>query len=147
MKNCAKSISTQIVGENWDDRCLSSILLCIAHTLEWGFRLCFFLETNEKGEWKNHFFKGTKSFVIFLRLPLLTLTRINIGIYERDRPHPLDPTRLPLFDRSKLDTFPEGYRHLGYCQEEIAGYKVKRDLPGSRGIVFSFDVPSTKRQK
>ncbi|GAA5965667.1 hypothetical protein JCM3765_000921 [Sporobolomyces pararoseus] len=75
-------------------------------------RLCFFLEKNEKGEWKNHFFKG---------------------IYERDRPHPIHPTRLPLFDRSKLESFPEGYRHLGYCQELVAGYTVKRDLPGSRG--------------
>ncbi|GAA5906842.1 uncharacterized protein JCM6883_005705 [Sporobolomyces salmoneus] len=75
-------------------------------------RLCFFLEKNEKGEWKNHFFKG---------------------IYERDRPHPIDPTRLPFFDQEKLASFPQGYRHLGYCQEVIAGYKVKRDLPGSRG--------------
>ncbi|GAA5885704.1 hypothetical protein JCM16303_003121 [Sporobolomyces ruberrimus] len=75
-------------------------------------RLCFFLEKNERGEWKNHFFKG---------------------IYERDRPLSIDPTRLPLFDREKLLGFPEGYRHLGYCQEVIAGYKVKRDLPQSRG--------------
>ncbi|GAA5941612.1 uncharacterized protein JCM15063_001636 [Sporobolomyces koalae] len=75
-------------------------------------RLCFFLEKDEHGAWKTHFFKG---------------------IYERDRPHPIDPTRLPLFDREKLSSFPEGYRHLGYCQEEIAGYRVKRDLPQSRG--------------
>ncbi|GAA6018345.1 hypothetical protein JCM11491_005940 [Sporobolomyces phaffii] len=75
-------------------------------------RLCFFLEKNNEGSWKTHFFKG---------------------IYERDRPVPVDPTRVAKFDRAKLDSFPEGYRHLGYCQEEIAGYKVKRDLPGSRG--------------
>ena len=56
-----------------------------------------------------------------------------VGIYERDRPHPIDANRLPIFDRLKLETFPEGYRHLGYCQELVAGYKVKRDLPGSRG--------------
>ncbi|GAA6060256.1 hypothetical protein JCM10212_003496 [Sporobolomyces blumeae] len=75
-------------------------------------RLCFFLEKDQNGGWKTHFFKG---------------------IYERDRPHAIDPGRLPVFDREKLESFPKGYRHLGYCQEEISGYKVKRDLPQSRG--------------
>ncbi|GAA5848081.1 hypothetical protein JCM3766R1_006398 [Sporobolomyces carnicolor] len=75
-------------------------------------RLCFFLEKDRSDEWKARFFKG---------------------IYERDRPHPVDPSRLPFFEREKLESFPVGYRHLGYCQEVIAGYKVKRDLPGSRG--------------
>jgi len=62
-----------------------------------------------------------------------------IGIYERDRPHPLDPERLPKFDKERLESFPEGYRYLGYCQEVIAGFKVKRDLPQSRGeFILSF---------
>ena len=53
-------------------------------------------------------------------------------IYEKDRMDPLDPSAgLPL-DRTLLQSFPEGYRHLAYLQSQI-GYPVKRDMPGLRG--------------
>lgn len=55
-------------------------------------------------------------------------------IYEKDRmdeidPDPANPLRL---DKSILEQFPEGYRHLAYLQTRI-GYKVKRDMPGLKG--------------
>lgn len=53
-------------------------------------------------------------------------------IYEKDRIDPIDPSALLQLDRDKLLRFPEGYRHLGYLQEDI-GYKVKPDMPGLTG--------------
>jgi len=53
-------------------------------------------------------------------------------IYERDRLDPVDPTAAPALDRSRLDSFPIGYRHLAYLQTGI-GYDVKRDMPGLDG--------------
>jgi hypothetical protein len=53
-------------------------------------------------------------------------------IYEKDRIDPIDPTAAPALDRDKLAGLPEGYRHLGYIQEQI-GYRVKRDMPGLKG--------------
>ncbi|KAJ8293391.1 Pea pathogenicity protein 2 [Rhodotorula toruloides] len=73
-------------------------------------RLCFFVEKKANGEWKNHFFKG---------------------FYEKDRAIPVDPRRIPRFDDEKLASFPEGYRYLAYGQS--AAYKIKLDLPQSRG--------------
>jgi len=32
-----------------------------------------------------------------------------------------------------LETYPEGYRWLGYLQNRAAGYAIKMDLPQSRG--------------
>lgn len=53
-------------------------------------------------------------------------------IYEKDRMDPVDPaTRLEL-DRTLLESFPEGYRHLAYLQTQI-GYKIKMDMPGLKG--------------
>ncbi|GAA5831580.1 hypothetical protein JCM11251_000757 [Rhodosporidiobolus azoricus] len=75
-------------------------------------RLCFFVEKKEDGSWKNHFFKG---------------------FYEKDRLIPVDPRKLPQLDDTKLATYPEGYRYLGYAQNQAAGYAIKMDLPQSRG--------------
>jgi len=53
-------------------------------------------------------------------------------IYEKDRLDPIDPTKAPKLDRTLLESFPEGYRHLAYLQTGI-GYTVKRDMPGLTG--------------
>jgi hypothetical protein len=54
-------------------------------------------------------------------------------IYEKDRIDPVDPGAVLKLDRSLLESFPEGYRHLAYLQTRI-GYEVKRSgLPGLRG--------------
>ena len=53
-------------------------------------------------------------------------------IYEKDRLDPIDPTQAPKLDRSVLESFPEGYRHLAYLQAGI-GYEVKPDMPGLTG--------------
>ena len=68
--------------------------------------------------------KRNGNWVMVLRQP----------IYEKDRmdfidPDPDNPLRL---DKSILEMFPEGYRHLAYLQTRI-GYKVKRDMPGLKG--------------
>lgn len=53
-------------------------------------------------------------------------------IYEKDRLDPVSPSDRLELDRSILDSFPEGYRHLAYLQHSI-GYAVKRDMPGLVG--------------
>lgn len=53
-------------------------------------------------------------------------------IYEKDRLDPVDPTAALRLDRSLLDRFPLGYRHLAYLQTRI-GYQVKVDMPGLVG--------------
>lgn len=53
-------------------------------------------------------------------------------IYEKDRLDPVAPGALPSLDRSLLERFPEGYRHLAYAQTRI-GYPVKPDMPGLKG--------------
>jgi hypothetical protein len=53
-------------------------------------------------------------------------------IYEKDRVDPVDPSSKLSLDRTLLDSFPEGYRHLGYMQSGI-GYKIKMDMPGLKG--------------
>lgn len=54
-------------------------------------------------------------------------------IYEKDRADPVDPAGpRPVFDRTLLMSFPEGYRHLAYIQTKV-GYKVKPDMPGIDG--------------
>ncbi|KAK4047172.1 hypothetical protein OIO90_006281 [Microbotryomycetes sp. JL221] len=73
-------------------------------------RLCFFVEKKNDSDWKCHFFKG---------------------FYEKDKMTPVDPRKIPVIDDDKLAGFPEGYRHLAYGQS--AAYKIKLDLPQSRG--------------
>jgi hypothetical protein len=53
-------------------------------------------------------------------------------IYEKDRLDPVDPAATLRLDRAVLETFPEGYRHLGYLQHRN-GFTVKIGLPGLRG--------------
>jgi hypothetical protein len=53
-------------------------------------------------------------------------------IYEKDRMDPVDPAARLELDRSLLESFPIGYRHLAYLQSGI-GYKVKPDMPGIDG--------------
>jgi hypothetical protein len=53
-------------------------------------------------------------------------------IYEKDRLDVVDPSASLELDRSRLASFPVGYRHLGYVQE-AAGQRVLRGLPGLRG--------------
>jgi hypothetical protein len=53
-------------------------------------------------------------------------------IYEKDRMDPVDPAANLALDKSLLERFPEGYRHLAYLQTQI-GYKVKPDMPGLKG--------------
>ena len=53
-------------------------------------------------------------------------------IYEKDRIDPVDPAARLELDRTLLEQFPEGYRHLAYMQTRI-GYTVKRDMPGLKG--------------
>jgi len=53
-------------------------------------------------------------------------------IYEKDRLDVVDPSASLKLDRSRLASFPDGYRHLGYVQE-AQGQRVLRGLPGLRG--------------
>lgn len=53
-------------------------------------------------------------------------------IYEKDRLDPVDPSATLVLDAQLLETFPAGYRHLGYLQTRV-GYTVKKDLPGLTG--------------
>jgi len=53
-------------------------------------------------------------------------------IYEMDRIHVLDPAATLTLDRTLLEQFPIGYRHLAYLQTK-GGFSVKHDLPGTDG--------------
>ncbi|HUL66172.1 MAG TPA: nuclear transport factor 2 family protein [Burkholderiaceae bacterium] len=53
-------------------------------------------------------------------------------IYEKDRLDPVDPAARLSLERSLLERFPPGYRHLAYLQTRI-GYSVKPDMPGLKG--------------
>lgn len=52
--------------------------------------------------------------------------------YEKDKMIPVDPRRVPALDDAKLQSFPYGYRHLGYCQAG-RGHKVLMTLPEAKG--------------
>jgi hypothetical protein len=54
-------------------------------------------------------------------------------IYEKDRLDPVDPSAELQLDKTVLDRFPEGYKHLAYLQTQV-GYKVKeKGMPGLKG--------------
>ena len=54
-------------------------------------------------------------------------------IYEKDRMDAVDPAARLVLDKTLLQQFPEGYRHLAYLQTRI-GYKVAiGGLPGLKG--------------
>ncbi len=54
-------------------------------------------------------------------------------IYELDRLILLDPAATLTLDADLLQSFPQGYRHLGYLQTKL-GFDVSRTLPGTRGL-------------
>lgn len=54
-------------------------------------------------------------------------------IYELDRLIVLDPAATLALDADLLQSFPQGYRHLGYLQTQL-GFDVSRTLPGTRGL-------------
>jgi SnoaL-like protein len=56
-------------------------------------------------------------------------------IYEKDRLDVVDPSARIALDRTLLDRFPEGYRHLAYLQVKN-GFAVTGDLPGLRGAAL-----------
>ena len=53
-------------------------------------------------------------------------------IYEIDRLIVLDPAATLHLDPELLQSFPQGYRHLGYLQTQL-GFDVSRVLPGTQG--------------
>lgn len=55
-------------------------------------------------------------------------------IYEKDRIDPVVSGALPTLDRTLLDSFPAGCRHLLYCQV-ASGLEVHIDTPCLRGEV------------
>ena len=52
--------------------------------------------------------------------------------YEKDRMDPVDPSKRITLDNKLLESFPIGYRHLGYLQS-VNGNKVRKNMPGLRG--------------
>lgn len=74
------------------------------------------------GRFYDFFEKRQGKWAIVLRQP----------IYEKDRLDPVTPGTQPTLDRTLLERFPEGYRHLAYAQTRI-GYQVKPDMPGLKG--------------
>ena len=52
--------------------------------------------------------------------------------YEKDKLLPVDPRKVPELDDDLLETFPSGFRFLGYCQQKTMGVQVLTDLPGHR---------------
>jgi hypothetical protein len=59
----------------------------------------------------------------------LVLRRV---IYEYDRADPIDSATYPAYDRTRLESYPAGYRHLAYFQAGI-GLDVATNLPGASG--------------
>ncbi|KAI7186739.1 hypothetical protein KC363_g6400 [Hortaea werneckii] len=52
--------------------------------------------------------------------------------YEKDKLLPVNPTKVPNIDEAKLETYPQGYKCLAYCQELTMGVEVAKDMPGHR---------------
>jgi len=52
--------------------------------------------------------------------------------YEKDKLIPVNPTKIPMIDDDKLNSYPEGYKCLAYCQELTMGVTVLKDMPGHR---------------
>jgi len=49
-------------------------------------------------------------------------------VYDKDRIDPVDLDSRVVLDRSVLEGFPDGYRHLAYVQQSL-GLEIRRDLP------------------
>jgi len=52
--------------------------------------------------------------------------------YEKDKLIPTNPAKVPQLDIEKLNSYPEGYKYLAYCQEATMGVEVLKDMPGHR---------------
>jgi hypothetical protein len=74
------------------------------------------------GRFYDFFEKRNDVWAIVLRQP----------IYEKDRLDPVDPTAALRLDRTLLEQFPDGYRHLAYVQTKN-GFTVKLDMPTLTG--------------
>lgn len=80
------------------------------------------VEVTCRGRFYDFLEKSDGRWAILLRQP----------IYEYDRIDALEDNKIPVLDRSRLDRFPEGYKHLGYIQS-LMGLDVRTDLPGLKG--------------
>jgi hypothetical protein len=74
------------------------------------------------GRFYDFFEKRTQRWAIVRRQP----------IYEKDRMDPLDPSAALVLEKSLLNSFPEGYRHLAYLQTKL-GFSIKQELPQLKG--------------
>ncbi|KAJ5814628.1 hypothetical protein N7474_006405 [Penicillium riverlandense] len=50
--------------------------------------------------------------------------------YEKDKIIPVNPSKIPKIDDTKLASYPEGYKFLAYCQEKTMDVSVIKDMPG-----------------
>jgi SnoaL-like domain len=101
------------------DRAIAQTKMTISQRAEVHDVLCDVVCT---GRFYDFFERRDRRWAIVLRQP----------IYEKDRLDPLDPAADLELDRSQLERFPAGYRHLAYVQTEI-GFTVKPDMPGLTG--------------
>ena len=101
------------------DRAIAQTKMTISQRAEVHGVLCDVVCT---GRFYDFFEQRDGRWAIVLRQP----------IYEKDRLDPVDPAATLALDRSLLDAFPDGYRHLAYVQTEI-GFTVKPDMPGLTG--------------
>jgi hypothetical protein len=74
------------------------------------------------GRFYDFFEKRTQRWAIVRRQP----------IYEKDRMDPVDPSAALVLEKSLLNSFPEGYRHLAYLQTKL-GFSIKQELPQLKG--------------
>ncbi|USP82877.1 hypothetical protein yc1106_10151 [Curvularia clavata] len=52
--------------------------------------------------------------------------------YEKDKLIPVVAGQVPKLDMEKLNSYPDGYKCLAYCQEATMGVTVLKDMPGHR---------------
>jgi hypothetical protein len=74
------------------------------------------------GRFYDFFEKRSERWAIVRRQP----------IYEKDRMDPVDPSAALVLEKSLLNSFPEGYRHLAYLQTKL-GFSIKQELPQLKG--------------
>ena len=101
------------------DRAVSQAKMTISHRAEVEGVLC---DVTCTGRFYDLLERRWGRWGIVLRQP----------IYEKDRMDPVMPGAAPVLDRTLLEGFPPGYRHLAYLQSRI-GFAVKRTMPGLRG--------------
>ena len=65
----------------------------------------------------------------FVRMDGRWLLLARMPVYEKDMVAAVDPAEQPRFDRSRLMTFPVGFRHLAYLQA-AGGATISMRIPG-----------------